>query len=110
MAQQNDQQINMAQPKTPEQELQPLDQNQQPTTQQPATPGQESYLEGQGLPEITEEDRKRADEIKERIDRDVKEHPGWGKGPGADTNIGTGDYAHQGPTNDLGTDQYTNSM
>jgi hypothetical protein len=76
--------------------------NLQPNVTQPATPEQ-------GLPAITEEDRKRADEIKARIDRDVKQQPGWGKAPGAGTDIGSGDYAHQGPTNDLGTDQYTNS-
>jgi hypothetical protein len=84
--------------------------NQQPNVAQPTAPEQEHPQVEQGLPEITEEDRKRADEIKARIDRDVKQQPGWGKAPGAGTDIGSGDYAHQGPANDLGTDQYTNSV
>jgi hypothetical protein len=109
MTQQDNQQPNAAEQTTSAQQ-QSVNQGQQPNAEQPTTPEQEPQPTGQGLPEITEEDRKRADEIKERIDRDVKEQPGWGKGPGEDTNIGTGDYAHQGPTNDLGTDQYTNSM
>jgi hypothetical protein len=62
-----------------------------------------------GQPGITDQDRQRADEIKERIDQDLKQKPGWGKAPGAGTDLGSGDYAHHGTVNDLGTDQYTNS-
>ncbi|QBD74757.1 hypothetical protein EPA93_01615 [Ktedonosporobacter rubrisoli] len=63
----------------------------------------------QGMPEITEQEKQQTEEKRERIRRDVEQKPGWGKGPGAGTNIGSGDYAHPGPVNDLGTDQYTNS-
>lgn len=63
----------------------------------------------EGQPEITDEDRQRAEEARKRIDKDVKEKPGWGKAPGAGSDLGTGDYAHQGPVNDLGTDEFSNS-